>query len=183
MLSKDKALKILSENISEENLRKHMIAVGAIMRELAKKFGEDELIWEVTGLLHDIDYEKTKENFDEHGLLSAKMLEGKLPEESLHAIMAHNERTGVEAKSKMDKSLLSADAISGLVVAASLVMPNKKVSEVKVKTLKEKFKDKSFARKIDRNRIKKCKEIGLDMEEFFDLSLRALLDVAGEIGL
>ncbi len=180
MLSEKEAEELLN-SVENENLRKHMVAVAAIMRKLAQKLNEDEEIWWLTGLLHDIDYGSVDMN--EHGLRSAEMLEGKLPEEALHAIKAHNEMTGVEAKDKMDFALRASDAVSGLIVAAALVMPNKKISEVKVSTLKNKFKDKSFARRVDRNRIMECEKLGMELEEFLSLSLEAMKEIAEKLGL
>ena len=173
----------LNENISNENLKKHMMAVSAIMQGLARKFGEDEEIWMLTGLLHDIDYERVGGDMERHGLVSAEMLEGRLLEECLHAIKAHNESVGVKAEGLLDKSLIAADAVSGLIVAAALVMPNKRLSEVRVSTLKKKFKDKSFARNVDRNRIRVCEEIGLDFEEFLGIALESLRGVSAQLGL
>lgn len=183
MTSKKEPMDFLNENISNENLKKHMIAVSAIMQGLARKFGEDEEIWMLTGLLHDIDYERVGGNMERHGLVSAEMLEGRLPEECLHAIKAHNEAIGVKAESLLDKSLIAADAVSGLIVAAALVMPNKSLSEVKVSTLKKKFNDKSFARNVDRNRIKLHEEIGLGFEEFLEIALKSLQRVSAQLGL
>jgi len=167
--------------IDMENLRKHMLAVGAIMNKMAERFGEDAEVWKLTGLLHDIDYKKS--NMNEHGLISAKMLEGKLPEDALHAIKAHNERTGVKAESLMDKALIAADAASGLVVATALVMPGKKLSEVKISSVMNKFKDKSFARRVDRDRIRICSEIGLSPKEFLELALEAMNSISNELEL
>jgi len=173
----------LDENISNQNLKKHMVAVSAIMQGLARRLGEDEETWELTGLLHDIDYEKVDGNMDRHGLVSAEMLEGKLPENCLRAIKAHNERTGVNAENMLDKALIAADAVSGLIVAAALVMPNRRLSEVKVSTLKKKSKDKSFARNVERNRINICEEIGLDFEEFLEIALESLQGISDQLGL
>ncbi|MEA2054863.1 MAG: HDIG domain-containing protein [Candidatus Thermoplasmatota archaeon] len=180
MISDEEAMEML-EQVGEENLRKHMMAVGTIMEKMAEKFSEDKEIWKMTGLLHDIDYKKSDMN--EHGLLSAKMLEGKLPEEALHAVRAHNERTGVKAETLIDKALIAADAASGLVVATALVMPGKKLSEVKTKSLIHKFKDKSFAKNIDRGRILVCDKIGMDTREFLSLALEAMNGISDELGL
>ncbi len=180
MISDEEAREML-EQVDMENLRKHMLAVGAIMEKLAEKFGEDAELWKLTGWLHDIDYKKSDMN--EHGIISAKMLEGKLPEEALHAIKAHNELTGVKAESLLDKALIAADAVSGLVVATALVMPGKKLSEVKLKSLIHKFKDKSFARNIDRERVLLCNEIGMDRNEFLSLALEAMNGISDELGL
>jgi len=180
MISEEEAVEMLGQ-IEMENLRKHMLAVGAIMEKLAEKFGEDRKLWKFTGWLHDIDYKKS--DINEHGLISAKMLEGKLPEEALHAIKAHNELTGVRAESLMDKALIAADAASGLVVATALVMPGKRLDEVKTSSLINKFKDKSFARRVDRGRIEMCGEIGMTLEEFLELSLEAMNGISDELGL
>lgn len=180
MISEGEAVEMLGQ-IEMENLRKHMLAVGAIMEKLAEKFGEDRKLWKFTGWLHDIDYKKSDMN--EHGLISAKMLEGKLPEEALHAIKAHNELTGVRAESLMDKALIAADAASGLVVATALVMPGKRLDEVKTSSLMNKFRDKSFARRVDRGRIEMCGEMGMTLEEFLEVSLEAMNGISDELGL
>lgn len=183
MISRKEALRLLDENISNSNLKKHMVAVSAIIQSLARKFGEDEEGWALTGLLHDIDYERVGGNMDKHGLASAEMLKDVFPEEFLHAIRAHNARTDVKAENLLDKALLSADAVSGLIVAAALVMPNKRLSEVRVETLKTKFKDKSFARGVDRGQIGACEEMGLKFEEFLEIALKALQGVSDQLGL
>lgn len=169
------------DRIKNENLKKHMIAVGAIMEELAKKFGEDEEKWKLVGLLHDIDYEET--DMKEHGLKSAEILKDYLPEDALHAIKAHNELTGVMAESLIDYALIASDAVSGLIVASALVMPNKKLEEVSVKTLKNKYKDKSFARRVNREKIMYCEKFGMDIDEFLEFSLNAMKKVATQLGL
>ncbi|MEM1513494.1 MAG: HD domain-containing protein [Candidatus Thermoplasmatota archaeon] len=169
------------KNIKNESLKKHMIAVSSIMKKLAKRFNEDENIWGMVGLLHDIDYEIA--SIEEHGKISAEMLKDKLPSFALHAIMAHNEKTGFKPNDRIDYSLIACDAISGLIVSTALVMPNKKISEIKIDTLKNKFKDKSFARKIDREKIKYCEKVGLSLDEFFSISLDAMNEIADKIGL
>jgi len=180
MLSEKEAMEILA-TVENENLRKHMMAVAAIMEGLAEKFGEDRKIWKYAGLLHDIDYGKV--GHEEHGLKSAEMLKGKLPEDALHAIKAHNEMTGVVAESKMDFALRASDAASGLIVAAALVMPGKKLREVRLETLKNKFRDKSFARRVDRNRIMECEKFGMTLDEFLALSLESMKGIADDLGL
>ncbi|MCD6403878.1 MAG: HDIG domain-containing protein [Nanoarchaeota archaeon] len=183
-MNREEALVLVKEKVSNQNLIKHMIAVGAIMRGLARKLGEDENLWEVVGILHDIDYEETKDNWKEHALKSAKMLEGKLPEEALYAIKAHNfENTGVMPKREMDYALIASDALSGLIVASALVMPSKKLEEVKVKTLMRKFKSKDFARKVSRENILYCEKLGLSLQEFLEIGLNAMKEVSEELGL
>jgi len=161
-----------------------MIAVEAIMRRLARYLGQDEDLWGLTGLLHDVDYEKIGDAWERHGILTGEILKGKVSEEVIRAIKAHNfERTGVIPESRMEKALICCDAISGLLVACALVMPSKKLAEVKVKTVKKKFKDKDFARGASRERVLFCEKVGVPKERFFEIALEGLKEHAEEIGL
>ncbi len=184
-MDRDEAFKLVKEKVRTENLVKHMIAVEAIMRRLAKELGEDEELWGLTGLLHDIDFEETKRDPKKHGILGADFLEGKVPPEVVRAIRRHNfENNGEKPpETKMEIGLIAADALSGLIVAAALVMPHKKVEEVKVSTLINKFKDKSFARRVSREKIKYCEKLGVPLERFLELGLEAVRSVASELGL
>jgi len=187
MLSKQEALRLLNEQVSRKDERRHMIAVSAIMRGLAKRLHVDEREWGLVGLLHDIDWDKIEGDMSRHGLVSSEMLEGKVSEEGLHAIRAHDHRTGIKPESVLDKALIASDAISRFIVATASAMPNKKLSQIEVDTLKGKFKDESFAhlkrRPYLRNLIGICEEIGLPLEEFFHLALKSLQDVSDELGL
>jgi hypothetical protein len=161
-----------------------MIAVEAIMKALAQNLGEDEALWGLTGLLHDIDFDETAENPKKHGILAQEILKGKVPEEVLRAIKAHNyEHTGVTPETRLERALIASDAVSGLIVACALVMPSKKVKDVKVRTIKKKFKDKDFARGADRKRMTICEELGLSKEEFFGIALKGLQAASQELGL
>jgi putative nucleotidyltransferase with HDIG domain len=184
MLTREEALNLVRKNVLKMNIVYHMIAVEAIMRSLAKYFGEDEDLWGLTGLLHDIDYEKIGDVWERHGVLAGEILKGMVSEDVIRAIKAHNfERTHVDPETRMEKALIACDAISGLMVACALVMPSKKLAEVKVKTVKKKFKDKDFARGADRERILLCEKIGVPKEKFFEIALDGLRDFAAEIGL
>ena len=184
MLGRDDALRLLEENVRDRKIILHMIAVGAIMKELARYFGEDEEVWELVGLLHDIDYERTKDDPSRHGLVAEEILRSLVSEDILRAIKAHNfENTGIEPRTRMEKALIASDAISGLIIACALVMPSKKLEEVKVRTIKRKFKQKDFARSVSRERILFCEQIGIPREKFFELALNALKGVSGELGL
>lgn len=183
-MDRDKALKLLKAHVKNDKLIKHMIAVEAIMRRLALKFNENENLWGLVGLLHDLDYEETKNNFKLHGLKSAEILKGKFSEEALEAIRSHNELTGHVPKTKLAKALIAADQVSGLIIATALVMPSKKLAEVKLKSVKKKFKQKDFTRSVDRSKILKyCQEMGLSLDEFLQLSLEALQSISDELGL
>jgi len=184
MLNREDALKLLRENVRNEKMILHMIAVGAIMRELARYLGEDEGLWELVGLLHDIDYERTKDHPSKHGLVAEEILGSLVSDDVLRAIKSHNyENTGVEPRTRMEKALIASDAVSGLIIACALVMPSKKLEEVKVKTVKKKFKQKDFARNVSRERILFCEQIGIPREKFFELALNALKGVSDELGL
>ena len=182
-MERNEALKLVKANVTNKNLVKHMLAVEAIMRRLAKHFGEDEEKWGLVGLVHDLDYEQSDMNT--HGLKTAEMLEGKVDKELLDAIRAHNyENNGFrKPETKMEKALIAADAVSGLAVAAALVMPDKKISQVRVETMLNKFKQKDFARRVSRENIRLCEELGLTLEEFFKLTLEALQGISEELGL
>ena len=183
-MDRDEAIALVRSNVRSQNIIRHMLAVEAIMRDLAEHLGEDEDLWGLTGLIHDIDYEKTAENFKEHGVLAQKILKDKAPKEALRAILTHNyENTGVKPETTLDKALIAADAISGLIVACALVMPSKSVMDVKLRTVKRKFKDKDFARGANRERITLCEDIGIPREKFFEIALKAVQKISKDLGL
>lgn len=183
-MDRDEALRLVEENVSDRRIVLHMIAVSAIMRALARYLGEDEEEWELVGLLHDIDYERTKADPARHGLEAENILRGRVSEEVLRAIKAHNfENTGVKPETRLENALIAADAVSGLIVASALVMPHKKLEEVRVETLEKKFRQKDFARRVSRERIMFCEKLGLSREKFFELALEALKGISGELGL
>lgn len=184
MISREEALSLLKQNLENQNLVKHCLAVEAIMRELAEYLGEDKEKWGLVGLIHDIDYEKTKDNPKIHGILALEVLKGKVDEEILKAVKSHNfENTGTKPETKMERALIAADSISGLIVACALVMPNKKLEEVGVETIKKKFKQKDFARRCSRERILFCEKIGIPKEKFFEICLNGLKKISKELGL
>ncbi len=183
-MNRDEALTLVKENVGNKKLLNHMLAVEAIMRRLAEHLGENVEVWGLTGLLHDIDYEKTLGNPKAHGLVAEEILGGRVKDEVVRAIKAHNyENTGVEPLSTMEKALIAADSISGLIIACALVMPSKKLRDVKLKTIRKKFKDKDFARGSSRERIMFCEEIGIERDEFFKIALEALQSIGEQLGL
>jgi putative nucleotidyltransferase with HDIG domain len=184
MLTRDEALNLVRKNVTKRNVIYHMVAVEAIMRSVAKHFGEDEDRWGLVGILHDVDYEKTELTPEKHSLVAEEILKGVVPDELVKAIKTHNFKyTGVTPETRMEKALIASDAISGLLVACALVMPSKKLADVKVETVAKKFKDKDFARGAERERILVCEEIGIPRERFFEITLDGLKNVAAEIGL
>jgi putative nucleotidyltransferase with HDIG domain len=183
-MDREGAIGLVKENVSNRNLVNHMIAVGAIMKGLAEELGKDPDLWETTGILHDIDYEETKDDWKRHAIMSAEMLDGKLPGEALKAIKAHNfENTGVNPETEFDYALICADALSGLLVACALVMPSKKLGEVTIDGIEKKFKSKDFARNVKRENIDLCEKLDLVREKFLEIGLKAMQNISGEIGL
>jgi putative nucleotidyltransferase with HDIG domain len=184
MLTRDEAYALLKKNLRTENLIKHSVAVEAILGEMAKKLGEDPELWKLTGLLHDLDYDFTKNEPEKHSQITVKVLYDLLPIESINAIKAHNyQYTAQIPMTYMDKSLIAADAVSGLIIAAALVMPSKKLADVTPKTLMTKFKDKSFAAGCNRKRIELCEDMELELQMFLELSLNALKRISDTLGL
>ncbi len=184
MLTRSEALDLANKNVTKGNVIYHMLAVEAIMRSVARHFGEDKENWGLVGLLHDIDYEKTEATPEKHSLLAEEMLKGLLPDELVRAIKTHNSKyTGIMPEKRMEKALVASDAISGLLVACALVMPSKKLADVKVESVARKFKDKDFARGAERDRIAVCEEIGIPKDKFFEIALNGLKESASQIGL
>lgn len=184
MISREEALTLVEEKVANKNLIKHMLAVEAIMRGLARRFSEDEELWGLTGLVHDVDYSLTESSPEKHTLVAENLLRGLVPEEVIRAVQAHNsEHTGVEPETRMEKALIAADSISGLLIACALVMPTRKLADVKLKTVMGKATAKDFARAVSRERMLKCEEIGLRPEEFHEITLKSLREISEELGL
>ena len=183
-MQREEAVKLLRKYIRTEKLIQHSLAVEAILRSMAQKLHEDEDLWGLVGLLHDIDYEYTKDEPENHTLIASQLLEDMLPQEGIDAIKAHNfKHTAHLPTTALDRALIAADAVSGLVIATALVVPSKKLSDVKVDTLVNKYKDKSFAIRCDRKRIELCKDTGFDLEMFLDLSLNALKEISDKLDM
>lgn len=183
-MEREEALTLVKQQVKTKNLIKHMLAVEAVMRRLAGELGQDEELWALAGLLHDLDYDKTVDQPEQHGLLGAQIMEEKgLPAELIHAVKAHNEMLGVERQSLFDKALYAADPVTGLLVAAALIHPQKKLAAIDVDFVLNRFKEKSFARGADRGQIESCSELGLTLERFIALSLEAMQSIAADLGL
>lgn len=185
MLSKEEALGILKANIGNENLRKHHYAVGAAMRALAGEFGGDPDKWEIVGLLHDADYEETRDDPDRHAAVIAQKLEKRgVAEDIVRAIKAHNyERLGVMPETDMEWSLVTCDDLTGLIVAVALVHPTK-LAGVSVESVMKKFDSQSFASGADRERIRLCEEkLDMPLESFVAIVLEAMKERSDLLGL
>ncbi|HOB29020.1 MAG: HDIG domain-containing metalloprotein [Dethiobacteria bacterium] len=183
-MEREEALRLIKQEVKTKNLIKHMLAAEAVMRRLAEELGQDEELWALTGLLHDLDYDRTMDQPEQHGLLGAQILEEKgLPPELVQAVKAHNEVLGVERQTLLDKALYAADPVTGLLVAAALIHPQKKLAAIDLDFVMNRFKEKSFARGADRGQIESCSELNLSLERFMTLSLEAMQSIAADLGL
>ncbi len=183
-MDREEVLDSVRANVENVNLVKHMLATEAIMRALARRFGESEEEWGFTGLLHDIDVELTEGDMSSHSKLGADLArELGVSETMAHAILAHNERHGVPLETKLDKALFCTDPLTGLITAGALIRPDKKLAGLEVKSVQKRYKEKSFAAGANREQIALCCEIGLELDEFIDLGLEAMKEIAAEMGL
>ncbi|NQT96391.1 MAG: HDIG domain-containing protein [Candidatus Marinimicrobia bacterium] len=182
--SRAEALKLFFEYTKTESLRKHGLAVEQVMRKLAQKYGEDEELWGITGLLHDFDYEKFP-TAEEHPYKGNEILKAKgYPREMLDAIMGHADYTGIARESLLAKALFSCDELSGFMFAVTYVRPSKAVADVKVKSVTKKLKDRSFAAKVSRADVEKgIVELGVDRAQHIQFVIDAMKEKAEELGL
>ncbi|MBO8183194.1 MAG: HDIG domain-containing protein [Archaeoglobus sp.] len=182
-MNREDALSLLKRYVKQENLIKHCIATAAIMKEVAKYLGEDEQKWEVIGILHDIDYELVAEDMSKHGLKGAEILsEEGIAEDIVEVVKRHNHTIFGDYEKPVEIALQAADSISGLIIAAALVKKGR-LSDVTPKTIKKKFKDKSFAAGCDRNRIREIEKLNIELPKFYELGIRGLMNVKEELGL
>jgi len=184
-MTREQALQFVKEKIQTKNLISHCLAVEAVMKKLAEFYDEDQEQWALAGLLHDIDYEITKDSLSEHSKKGAEMLrEQGVSEEICNAVLKHNEEHGIVLETKMEKSLFISDPITGLIVATTLVLPSKKLADVTAENVLNRFKEKGFARGANREIINQCQELlDLPLDKFVELSLEAMQGISSEIGL
>lgn len=184
-MQKQEAINFLQENLKNKNLIKHCLAVEAAMIALAQYFGEDAEKWGICGLLHDIDYEKTKDNPAEHSKIGAEMLREKgIDSEICDAVLTHNEIHGIEPQTLMAKAVYCLDPLTGLIVAATLILPTKKLNDLSAESVLKRFKEPAFARGANREIIKQCETLlNTNLQEFVKITLGAMQGIASELGL
>ncbi len=184
-MKREEALVFLEQNLENKNLIKHSLAVEASMRKLAVHLGQDSEEWGLAGLLHDIDYEQTKDEPEKHSLIGAEMvLKAGVSSEVAEAIKTHNEMHGLLPESLMARALYCLDPLTGLIIASALVLPSKKLSDLTVDSVLKRFQEKAFARGADREIIGKCQEyLELDLEQFVAITLAAMQEISDELGL
>jgi putative nucleotidyltransferase with HDIG domain len=182
-MNRSQALEIVREYVKNENLVRHMLAVEAAMRFYAGKFGEDEALWGMTGLLHDFDWE-IHPTLDQHPQDGAPILRQRgVPDVIIQAILSHADHTGVPRLTPMQKGLYACDEITGLITAVALVRPSRSLDDLTSQSVKKKWKDRAFAAGANREEISKAaEEFGIQLWEHVDNVILAMRPVAGELG-
>lgn len=184
-MNREEALQLVRQHVKNENLIKHMVAAEAVMRALARKFGQDENQWGLAGLLHDIDWEETQANPELHSIKSREYLtRAGVDPEIVRAIYIHNHVHGLTPETLLEKALYSAEELTGLIVAAALVQPDKKLASVRPESILKKFNQPSFAAGVNREIILKAEDLlGITLPELVELELGAMREIAPELGL
>jgi putative nucleotidyltransferase with HDIG domain len=184
--SRDDAWALLCEYTQSESLRKHALAVEAVMRAAARRHGHEEHLWGLTGLLHDFDYERWPDPAD-HTVAGGRILrERGYPEELVHAIQAHNEANGLGLKREaiLDQVLFANDELTGFITAVALVRPSRRIHEVEPKSVLKKLKDKRFAASVNRDEVRQgMEELGVEPAPHIQFIVDALIPLAAELGL
>jgi len=184
-MKRDEAETLVKQHVNGDFLLKHMYATEAIMKAAGHYLKEDAEMWALCGLLHDIDYEKTKENPVMHGVIAQEVLKDKgLPAEILRAILAHNSmiENPVARNAKIEHMLVAADSMTGLIIACAMVK-GKKLENVSEDSVKNAFKKKGFAQGSKRENIMECEKAGIQYDKFVEISLAAMKEIAGKLGL
>jgi len=184
-MKKEEALNLIQEKLKNQNFIKHSLAVSSSMEGLAEYFKEDKEKWAVAGLLHDIDYEETKNDMKSHSKLGFKMLKNLgIDAKICNAVLSHNEIHGISPQDLMAKALYCVDPLTGLIVASTLVLPDRKIESLTVQNILNRFQEKSFARGANREIIKKCEELlNMSLEDFISICLKSMKNVSQNIGL
>lgn len=188
MLSREIYLKLVNDHIKNKNLVKHCLCVEAAMRVLSKEFSGDEEVWARVGLVHDADWEETQEDITTHTKKTEEWLKelGETENQIIEAVLAHNYMsTGYRApQDPLEWSLYTCDELTGLIVAATLVRPDKKLENVEVASVLKKFPQKSFAAGVDREQIKMCEEkLGIKLERFVEIVLSGMKTISSDLCL
>ena len=184
-MTRENAFKLLCGYVKNEKMIQHSLASEAVLQALAKRLGKDELKWGLAGLLHDLDVEITNANPKTHGLKAVEILQEQgIDGDIIDAIKMHNEEaTGLPRNTEFQHALAAGETITGLIMATTLVYPDKKISSVKVKSVTKRMKEKGFAASVKRENILECEKIGLSIDEFAELSIAAMTEISDRLGL
>jgi uncharacterized protein len=184
-MTRDEAIELLKRYVKNERMLDHSFAAEAVLKALAKRLAQDEQQWGLAGLLHDIDIEVVGGDLARHGLEAEHLLaEAGLDPEIIDAVKMHNEAVcGKARQTPFQHALAAGETITGLIVATTLVYPDKKIAGVKVKSITKRMKEKAFAASVNRETILECEKIGLPLDEFVALALGAMQEIGGQLGL
>lgn len=184
-MSRDEAERLLKKYVRNDKMLYHCYASEAVMRALAQRLGADEEKWGLAGLLHDIDTEITNADPQKHALVAEELLRDEgIEEDILDAIKMHNEEaTGMDRTTEFQHALAAGETITGLIYATALVYPDKKIQDVKVKSVTKRMKQSAFAASVSRENIKECEKLGLSLNEFTEIALKAMKEISDKIGL
>ena len=183
-MTREECLHLIEQNVKNGNLVKHMLATEAIMRSLARRFGQDEDRWGLAGLLHDVDVEITGGDMTKHSKVGGEMLRALgVDDEIVAAIVAHNETHGRPRDSLIAKALYAADPLTGFLTAVALVRPDKKLATVEIRSALKRLPEKRFAAGANRDQMATCKDLDIGMEDFLRLGLEAMQSIATDLGL
>jgi len=184
-MTRNEAEELLRKYVKSERMLDHSISSEAVLRALARRLGRDEERWGLAGLLHDIDIEVVGGDLSRHGLEAERILtEAGIDPEMVAAVKSHNEAVcGAARNTELQHALAAGETITGLIVATALVYPDKKIASVKVKSITKRMKEKAFAASVNRDTIRECEKIGLPLDEFVEISLGGMREIADRIGL
>jgi putative nucleotidyltransferase with HDIG domain len=181
-MNRDDALNLLKQHLKNKNLVKHCLSVEACMKAVAVRLGHDPEPWGLAGILHDLDYEVTEKSPELHTTETVKILREKGVDEAvIHSVQAHAGK--VPCESPMDWAIFSIDPLTGLIIAATLMHPDKKLKSVDLEFVKRRYKEKGFARGARREEIEECRHLGLELDEFISLSITAMQGIDQDLGL
>jgi putative nucleotidyltransferase with HDIG domain len=181
-MDRNQALEMVKTYLKNKNLVKHSLAVEACMRAMARRLNQDEEKWGLAGIIHDLDYEITEKSPELHTTETVKILEEKgVPQEIIRTVRAHAGQ--VECQNDMEWSIFSIDPLTGLIIAATLMHPSRKLREVDLDFVKRRYKEKSFARGARREDIEQIQNVGLDLDEFISICLKAMQEIDKDLGL
>ena len=184
MINRKEALILIEKYLRDEENIKNSFATEAVLRELAKHLDKDEKIWGISGLLHNLDYEFTESNPEQRGSLSAQILEDLLPKQVINAIKANNYlHTDYMPVSTLDKSLIASVAVINFIMDASNSIQDNKIDKLNYEILIKKFNDVSFSSSNIRSKIKLCKDLGIELPKFLNLSLNALKSISNKLNI
>ena len=184
-MTRNEAEELLRKYVKSERMLDHSIASEAVLRALARRLGRDEERWGLAGLLHDIDIEVVGGDLSRHGLEAERILtEAGIDPEMVAAVKSHNEAVcGATRNTELQHAVAAGETITGLIVATALVYPDRKIASVKVKSITKRMKERAFAASVNRDTIRECEKIGLPLDEFVEISLGGMREIADRIGL